>query len=84
LGVSSLNSNITGSNNIAIGSYAAETSETDNSIILNATGSTVNSPASNTFTVKPVRGDTTANLVSGGFKAVYYNPTTGEFAYTTD
>ena len=83
-GYRALSGNTTGSNNIAIGICSGATVQSDNSIILNATGSTLNSPANNTFTVKPVRGDSTANLVGGGFKAVYYNPTTGEFAYTTD
>ena len=40
-------------------------------------------PSGNTFVVKPVRGDSTGNLVADGFLAVYYNPTTGEFAYAS-
>lgn len=73
-----------GESAIAIGAAAGETNQGNNSIILNASGATLDNTNPNTFTVKPVRGDSTANLVSGGFKAVYYNPTTGEFAYSTD
>jgi len=73
-----------GTSAVAIGKLAGETSQGNNSIILNATGSALNQTTANTFTVKPVRGDSTANLVSGGFKAVYYNSSTGEFCYSTD
>jgi len=44
----------------------------------------LNQTTANTFTVKPVRGNSTANLVGAGFKAVYYNSSTGEFSYSTD
>jgi hypothetical protein len=47
-------------------------------IILNATGTTLIASA-NTFVVKPVRESGTGLPV--GFKAVAYNPTTGEFVY---
>jgi hypothetical protein len=73
-----------GVNSVVIGSQAGESATGNNSIILNATGAALNQTTANTFTVKPVRGDSTANLVSGGFKAVYYNSTTGEFAYSSD
>jgi hypothetical protein len=73
-----------GLSSIAIGENAGYTSQANNSIILNATGANLNQTTANTFTVKPVRGDSTSNLVGGGFKAVYYNSTTGEFAYSTD
>jgi hypothetical protein len=72
-----------GNGAIAIGQSAGYSSQNNNSIVINATGTELNSPNANTFTVKPVRGDSTANLTSAGFKQVYYNPTTGEFAYTT-
>jgi hypothetical protein len=73
-----------GGNSVAVGSGAGLTNQGNNSIILNATGAALNQTTANTFTVKPVRGDSTANLVGGGFKAVYYNSSTGEFAYSTD
>ena len=68
---------------VAIGAYAGQTNQANNSIILNATSSPLNQTTANTFTVKPVRGDSVGNLIGGGFLAVYYNPTTGEFAYAS-
>ena len=68
---------------VAIGYFAGQTNQANNSIILNATNSALNQTTANTFTVKPVRGDSTGNLVADGFLAVYYNPTTGEFAYAS-
>jgi hypothetical protein len=68
---------------VAIGQSAGRTSQGNNSIIINATGANLDQTTANTFTVKPVRGDSSANLIGGGFKAVYYNPTTGEFAYAS-
>jgi len=76
--------NSQGANSVAVGHLAGRTNQGNNSIILNATGANLEQTTANTFTVKPVRGDSTSNLVSGGFKAVYYNSTTGEFAYSTD
>ena len=73
-----------GNSSIAIGANAGNNLQGDNSIVFNATGSNLRNTTANTFTVKPVRGDSTANLVGGGFKAVYYNSSTGEFAYSTD
>jgi len=72
-----------GEPSIAIGAFAGQNNQANNSIILNATGSALEQTTANTFTVMPVRGDSTANLVAGGFLAVYYNPTTGEFAYAS-
>jgi hypothetical protein len=69
---------------VAIGSGAGANAQGNNSIILNATSANLNQTVANTFTVKPVRGDSTANLIGAGFKGVYYNPTTGEFCYSTD
>jgi hypothetical protein len=77
-------SNTQGTSAVAIGYNAGRTSQGNNSIILNATGANLDQTTANTFTVKPVRGDSTANLTGAGFKGVYYNPTTGEFCYTTD
>lgn len=68
---------------IAIGVSAGVTSQPANSIVINATGSALNNTTTNSFVVKPVRGDSTANLTAAGFKQVYYDPITGEFAYTT-
>jgi hypothetical protein len=68
---------------VAIGANAGDNSQGNNSIIINATGNSLNQTTANTFTVKPVRGDSTGNLVGAGFVAVYYNPTTGEFAYAS-
>lgn len=73
-----------GANSIAIGAMAGQSVQGNNSIILNATGVGLDAATANTFTVKPVRGDSTANLTGAGFKTVYYNSSTGEFAYSTD
>jgi hypothetical protein len=73
-----------GNTAVAIGAFAGRTNQGNNSIILNATGADLDQTTDNTFTVKPVRGDSTANLTGAGFKTVYYNSTTGEFAYSTD
>jgi hypothetical protein len=77
-------SDLQGRYSIAIG-WASGTgsAQANNSIVLNATGFSVGTATANTFVVKPVRGDSTSNLTAAGFKAVYYNPTTGEFAYST-
>jgi len=73
-----------GANSIAIGAMAGQSVQGNNSIIINATGAPLDQTTANTFTVKPVRGDSTANLTGAGFKTVYYNSSTGEFAYSTD
>jgi hypothetical protein len=59
---------------VAIGIQAGYTNQAANSIILNATGATLNQTTANTFTVKPVRQDETAD-------AMYYNSSTGEITY---
>ena len=69
---------------VAIGAGAGATNQGNNSIIINATAANLEQTTANTFTVKPVRGDSTANLTGAGFKTVYYNSSTGEFAYSTD
>lgn len=38
----------------------------------------------NTLNVTSVSSNTTANLSADGFKAIFYNPITGQFAYSTD
>jgi hypothetical protein len=63
-----------GINAVAIGIQAGYTNQAANSIILNATGTTLNQTTANTFTVKPVRQDETAD-------AMYYNSSTGEITY---
>ena len=57
---------------IAIGQSAGETNQHDNSIILNATGTALNSVGASRFYVKPMRFSTDASNV------VTYNATTGE------
>ena len=61
-----------GSSAIAIGKDAGTTSQHDNSIILNATGTALNSVGTSRFYVKPMRFSTDASNV------VTYNATTGE------
>ncbi len=63
---------------IAIGTLAGVSSQHANSIILNATGLDLNSPAASSFTVKPVRqlNDAVTNVLQ-------YNTTTGEISSTT-
>lgn len=83
--------NSQGASSIAIGRYAGSNSvvstlsapQAANSIILNATGSFLSNATASSCVIKPIRGDTTANLTSAGFKQLYYNPTTGELCYTT-
>ncbi len=65
-----------GENAVAIGFRAGE-DQTNNSIVINATGDLLNNIVENTFVVKPVRQVTGA--VPTGFHPAYYNPTTGEF-----
>ena len=57
---------------IAIGQYAGRTSQHDNSIILNATGTDLDSTGTSRFYVKPIRAAAVASNV------VTYNATTGE------
>ena len=92
LGSYSGNSN-QGSNAVAIGTEAGKISQGQfsigigyragyeyqepNSIVLNATGTFLNTNASSAFFVKPVRGE------SGSAPTVNYDPTSGEFTYLT-
>jgi len=64
---------------IAIGNAAGYLFQSSNSIILNATAANLNSTTTGFF-VKPLR---TISAGTGGFCNVVYNPTTGEFAYTS-
>jgi hypothetical protein len=73
-----------GANSIALGAYAGATGiQAANSIIVNATGSSLENAGTNSLVIKPIRGDTTTNLTNNGFKNLYYNSTTGEICYTT-
>ena len=61
---------------IAVGVRAGYTSQHDNSIVLNATGSNLNSPAASSFTVQPVRRtQSSGNLLA-------YSDSTGEITYS--
>jgi hypothetical protein len=75
---------------VAIGYYAGELNQGNNSIIINATDTSLQQTTANTFTVKPVRAVTsvtfaapTAGSIPVGFSPVYYNPTTGELIVIT-
>jgi hypothetical protein len=65
-----------GINSIAIGANAGYTSQANNSIILNATGANLNQTTANTFTVAPIRNDT-SNIAN----VLYYNTTSKEITY---
>ena len=65
-----------GTSAVAIGRQAGQTSQGNNSIILNATGSALNQTTANTFTVAPVRNDT-----SNIGEVVFYNTTSKEITY---
>jgi hypothetical protein len=64
-----------GSNAIAIGRNAGQANQNDNSIILNATGSDLNSDASNALYIAPIRE-------AVGSKLVQYNTTNKEVTYS--
>lgn len=72
-----------GVNAVAIGYQAGSLNQHSNSIVINATGTALLSVTSNSFAVKPIRGDTTAALGGSNFKALFYNSTTGELCYST-
>jgi len=65
-----------GQQSIAIGKKAGYNNQGNNSIILNATGDALDQTTANTFTVAPVRNDT-SNVTN----ALYYNTTTAEISY---
>ena len=70
-----------GTNAIAIGSYAAQSTQHPNSIVINATGSTLDSAGSDTTVIQSLRQVT--GSVPSGFKQVYWNPTSGEMIVVT-
>jgi hypothetical protein len=61
---------------VAIGSGAGANAQGNNSIILNATGANLNQTVENTFTVAPVRNDT-SNIA----EVMFYNATSKEVTY---
>jgi hypothetical protein len=61
---------------VAIGWLAGTTNQGNNSIILNATGSVLDQTVANTFTVAPVRNDT-SNIA----EVMFYNNTSKEVTY---
>jgi hypothetical protein len=65
-----------GASSIAIGYQAGLNNQPNNTIILNATGSTLNASTANATYVKPVRNIATINYM-------FYEPTTGEVSYYT-
>lgn len=65
-----------GTNSVAIGNGAGRTNQANNTIILNASGANLNMTTANTFTVKPVRNASAANVL-------YYDSSTGEITYST-
>jgi|TARA_R110000744_G_scaffold114976_1_gene215036 hypothetical protein len=74
------NAMVQGQNGIGIGELANVQFGHSRSIVLNATGSLLDSTAQDTFHVKPVRNAGASGLPAG-FQQVAYNPTTGEFVY---
>ena len=61
---------------VAIGVQAGKTSQGNNSIIINATNAALNQTTANTFTVAPVRNDT-----SNVAEVMFYNTTSNEITY---
>ena len=64
-----------GANAIAIGNNAAPTNQHSNSIVINASGNVLNTLATDSFYVDPIREAKTTNLL-------YYDPTTKEITYS--
>jgi len=65
-----------GQNAIAIGAYAASYTQFPNSIVINATGSSVDSAGPGTTVIQSLRQ--VAGSAPSGFHPVYWNATTGE------
>lgn len=66
-----------GSYSIAIGASAGLYNQSDNSICINATGSTLNNTTASTCVIKPISGSATANA------DLRYNSSTGRLTYLT-
>ena len=64
-----------GTNSVGIGAYSGAGNE--RSIVLNATGSTLNSGSSDALFIKPIRSDTNSNKL-------LYNSSSGEITYQPD
>ena len=62
-----------GTGSIAIGNMAGNTGQHENSIVLNARGAALESPATNSLTVKPIREDRSSTEYR-----LYYDGTSGE------
>ena len=67
-----------GAGSVACGYLAGRTNQHANSIVINGTGLALNTLGTSRFIVKPIRDFG----VETGFVALFYNPTTGELAYT--
>lgn len=68
-----------GQNSVAIGALAGECNQHANTIIINATGSALNSAQANSLFVKPIR---TVNKGLGFPGSLYYNSSTREITYS--
>jgi hypothetical protein len=70
-----------GINSVAIGTYAAPCAQGNNTIVLNATGSTLNTPAGVTSAtyISPVRNTTTGTAIGN---VAVYNTATKELGYS--
>jgi len=68
-----------GDSSVAIGNLAGQTSQHANSIVLNASGSALNTDAIDRFFVKPIRGITYSTDVG----QLSYNSTSGELTHST-
>ena len=71
------NTTTAGTDSIAIGNSAGFTTLSNNTIILNATGSTMNTTGASRFYVKPIRNS------SSSAQLLYYDSGSGEIVYAT-
>ena len=67
-----------GTQSVAIGPNAGQTNQHNNTIILNALGSALNSGIGGAFYVAPIRGD---NSSASTVKSLYYDTITHEIFY---
>lgn len=72
--------NMQGENSIAIGNLAGGQTAHANTIILNASGSALNSETGSAFYVNPIR----ESLNNDGLSQLFYNPATSEIVYIQD
>jgi hypothetical protein len=68
--------NSQGTTAIAIGAFAGYPIQSNNSIVLNASGANLNSAGASTFVVKPIQSTANNNILM-------YNTTSGEITYST-